>query len=98
LATGEPRLVKLLSALPAKGRLDVLHHLLFFAEGSLCTPLVSDPLSQALNVEAVACGTRMPHPAAAEAVALMGDLLPIIHAMRGASPHLSQPSNEEKLP
>jgi hypothetical protein len=96
LATGEPRLVSLLRALPSKGRLDVLHHLLFFAEGCLATPLVSDPLSGALNYEAVACGARLSHPAAAEAVALMSDLLPVIHDMRRAS----LPSNrtsEEKL-
>jgi hypothetical protein len=96
LAAAEPRLVSLLRALPAKGRLDVLHHLLFFAEGGLCTPLVSDPLSQALNYEAVACGARLAHPAAAEAVALMGDLLPVIHDMRRASLPPNQ-TFEEKL-
>jgi hypothetical protein len=97
LATGEPRLAALLRALPAKGRIDVLHHLLFFAEGSLSTPLVSDPLSEALSFEAVACGARLSQPAAAEAVALMGDLLPVIHDMRRASLPPNQTSEEKLL-
>jgi hypothetical protein len=97
LGAEEPRLVALLRAQPVKGRLDVLHQLLFFAEGGISQPLVCDPLSQALNYESVACFTRLPHPAAAEAVALMAELLPTLDAMRAASPPFSQQPSQETL-
>ena len=84
LGSDEPRLKQLLAQLPASARLDVLHHLLFFAEGGRCNVLISDSLSQALYCEAVACGARLPHEAATAAVALMAELLPSVHARRAA--------------
>jgi hypothetical protein len=102
LGREEPRVKELLAPLPAARRLDVLHHLMFFAEGSRCSPLIGDPLAQALLEEAVACGARLPQPRAAAAVALMEELLPQVHALRRLHvplptpfPFVSPPSKEE---
>jgi hypothetical protein len=84
LGKSEPRLMALTSQLPAAARLDVLHHLLFFAEGGLCSPLVRDELALELNRHALAFGTRLPSGEAEAALALMRELLPSVHALRQA--------------
>lgn len=94
LAKREALLQPVLSGLAASARIDVLHHLLFFAEGARCNVLRSDTLSQALHIDAVALGARLPQPDADAAVCLMQSLLPRIHALRGASP-LSQHQQED---
>ena len=96
----EPRLVQMLRAFAPKDRLDICHHMLFFAEGGRCNALVSDPLADALNVEAVVCGTRQSPEAAPEAVALMRELLPLLHSMRaGLTPaDQARPTNKEVFP
>ncbi len=70
----------LLAPLPARCHRDVLHHLLFFAEGGLASPLLIDPVSEALYGAALQCGTRLSDPAAG--VALMTSLLDEIHSLR----------------
>jgi hypothetical protein len=67
-----------LAPLPYAVRADVLHHLLFFAEGGVATPLHRDPLSQALHAAAVRHGTRLPQ----EALAAFAHQLPLIHRLR----------------
>jgi hypothetical protein len=67
--------------------------LLFFAEGARSSPLVRDPLSEALRDHALSAGTKLSLPAAREAVALMGELLPSVHALR-RSVFASTPSEE----
>lgn len=94
LAKREALLQPVLAGLAAFARIDVLHHLLFFAEGARCVCLRSDRLSQGLHTDAVALGVRLPQPDADEAVGLMQSLLPRIHALRGASP-LSQHQQED---
>jgi hypothetical protein len=69
--------------------------LLFFAEGARASPLVRDPLSEALRDHALSAGTKLSLPAAREAIALMGELLPKVHALRRT---LFQPSRMESLP
>ena len=58
LLAQEQSLQTSLADVPAAKRLDVLRHLLFVAEGSLCSPLISDVLSEALRSEAIACAGR----------------------------------------
>ena len=84
LGKTEPRLMALMAELPAAARLDVLHHLLFFAEGGLCSPLVCDELALELNRHALAFGTRLPSGEAETAVRLMAELLPSVHALRAS--------------
>ena len=93
LALHEPRLAPLVEALAASARVDVLHHLLFFAEGGRVDRLLTDPLSRGLNIYAVALGARLPQPEADQAVELMERCLPTIHALRGAMP-LPQPPED----
>ena len=91
LSRQEPRLVALLGAFASKDRLDICHHMLFFAEGERCNSLVCDLLSEALHSEAVVVGTRQFPDRARDAVALMGELLPLLHAMRAGSTLAAQP-------
>ena len=93
LAAHEPRLANLLNGLPSAARLDVLHHLLFFAEGARVDRLLSDPLSRGLNIYAVALGARLPQPEADQAVELMERCLPVIHALRGVLPLPNPPED-----
>jgi hypothetical protein len=78
-------------ALGVSDRLDVLHHLLFFAEGARSRPLLRDDLSRALEREARAVGARMPAEAALAAVDIMAGLLPLEdmrrRALLAAYPH-----------
>ena len=78
----EQRLQDLLADVPATKRLDVLHHLLFVAEGSLCSPLISDGLSDALKSEAMACAGGLTREAVMAGVALIGQLSPALHRLR----------------
>jgi hypothetical protein len=57
---------------------------LFFAEGGQSSPEICDPLSKALKLEAMVCGTRLPHDQVPGAITLMRELLPTIHALRDA--------------
>jgi hypothetical protein len=67
-----------LAPLPTSVQADALHHLLFFAEGGLATPLHSDSLSRALRGRAIRHGIRLPE----EALAAFAQLLPLIHQLR----------------
>lgn len=58
-------------------RLDVLHHLLFYAEAAMSTPLVEDELSRALLYPAMGVGARAPIGATQDAIAAMARLLPL---------------------
>jgi len=78
----EQGLQDLLADVPAEQRLDVLHHLLFVAEGSLCSPLISDVLSEALRSEAMACAHGLTREQVAIGVGLIGQLIPALHALR----------------
>jgi hypothetical protein len=93
LGQEEPRLGPWLRLFVPALRADFLHHLLFFAEGARSSPLVRDPLSEALRDHALSAGTKLSLPAAREAVALMGELLPSVHALR-RSVFASTPSEE----
>ena len=98
LVKHEPSLRPVLSqVLPSGARLDVLHHLLFFAEGGCCTPEIEDPLSDALKSQAIGCGARLPFLEAGGAVALMRELLPTIHAMRGKALRGFPSTHQENL-
>jgi len=78
----EQGLRDLLADVPAATRLDVLHHLVFVAEGSLCSPLISDVLSEALRTEAIACAHGLRRDQVLAGVALIGQLSPALHALR----------------
>ena len=78
----ETSLQTLLAGVPAAKRLAVLHHLLFVAEGSLCTPVIRDVLSDALKSEAIACAGGLTRDAVAAGVELIGELLPRLHHLR----------------
>lgn len=84
LAAQEPKLQAVLADIPRGDRLDVLHHMLFFVEGGRCAPCHRDALSDALWLEALVCGTRMEIAQARDALAVMTELLPALHALRQA--------------
>jgi hypothetical protein len=78
----EQSLQILLVDVPAAKRLDVLHHLLFVAEGSQCSPLISDVLSETLRSEAIACAGGLTREGVVTGVALIGQLAPALHDLR----------------
>jgi hypothetical protein len=82
LLVQEPSLQTLLANVPAAKRLAVLHHLVFVAEGSLSSPVISDPLSDALKSEAIACAGGLTREAVVAGIALIGQLLPTLHRLR----------------
>ena len=82
LLAQEQSLQDLLADVSAAQRLDALHHLLFVAEGCLCTPLISDTLAEALKSEATACAGGLRREAVKAGVALIGQLSPALHALR----------------
>jgi hypothetical protein len=78
----EQSLQDLLADVTAAKRLDELRHLLFVAEGSLCSPLISDVLSEALRSEAVACAHGLTRDQVMAGVASIAQLAPALHALR----------------
>ena len=82
LGKEEPELRTLLAPLPAGARIDVLHHLLFFAEGGRCNSLLKDPLADELTLAAYACGARLSQDEALGAIGLMRRALPAVHRLR----------------
>lgn len=94
----EPRLRLLFAHLSAKERLSAVTYLLFFAEGGQTSPEIRDPLSDALKLEAMVCGTQLPHEQIADALALMAELLPTVHALREViAPRFPSPNQQEDL-
>ncbi len=84
LAKEEPELRALVAPHPASARIDVLHHLLFFAEGGRCNSLLKDPLADELTLAAFACGARLSQDEALSAIDLMRQALPTVHRLRAA--------------
>ena len=94
LPKSEPRVARLVAHLAPSARIDVLHHLLFFAEGGRCTPLISDALSEALYGDAIVVGARLGLADAQSAVAVMTELLPTVHRLRAEALSASTPPED----
>ena len=94
----EPRIASLLAPVPARERFDALHHLVFYAEGGLIAPAVSDPLYDAAKARAMEFGMRGSHETVSHMLSVMHETLPILHAVRAAViARLSPGTKEENM-
>lgn len=84
LVRSEARIARLFEQVPARERLDALHHLLFYAEGGRITPEPSDLLYETAKAHAMAIGMRLSPQEVGPALVLMNELLPKLHALRAA--------------